>query len=174
MRRMMAVMFALVPLVAVLGLSGGPAAAASFNFSYVFGPGGPTPGTTVEGMLDGDISPTDPNLVENVVVTMVVVDGIAPFVPTSTSPDHNTVSFDGSHMDLEVEGLFNGLFAVLLFNLDGEAGLVTQFGIAFDSVFEPSRWELTPKVPTVPTMPGAMLFVLGGLIVASRPRWPQR
>ncbi len=47
------------------------------------------------------------------------------------------------------------------------AGLVTQFGIAFDSVFEPSRWELTPKVPTVPTMPGAMLFVLGGLIVAS-------
>ena len=148
MRRMMAVVFALVPLVAVLGLSGGPAAAASFNFSYVF-----DTGTTVDGMLEGDISPTDPNLVENVVVTMVVIDGgvVSPFVPTSTSPDRNTVSFDGSHMDLEVEGLFSELFAVLFFNLNGQAGISAVVGIVFDPVFEPSRWELTPAATAVPS-----------------------
>jgi hypothetical protein len=137
----------LVPLVAVLGFSVGPAAAASFNFSYVF-----DTGTTVDGMLEGDISPTDPNLVENVVVTMVVIDEgvVAPFVPTSTSPDHNAVSFNGSHMDLEVEGLFDGLFAVIFFNLDGQAGISAQQGIVFE-VFEPSRWELTPAATAVPS-----------------------
>ena len=140
MRRMMAVVFALVPLVAVLGLSVGPAAAASFNFSYDFGVG---LGNTVEGMLDGDISPTDPNVVENVVVTMVVIDGgvVSPFTVTLTLPDHNTVSFDGSQMDLLVEGIFNGSFIVL--ELDESAGLICACGIVIEA-FEPSRWELTP------------------------------
>ena len=148
MRRMMAVVFALVPLVAVLGLSVGPAAAASFNFSYVFGVG---LGNTVEGMLDGDISPTDPNVVENVVVTMVVIDGgvVSPFTVTSTLPDHNTVSFDGSQMDLEVEGIYLGLFAFL--DLDDQAGLFSSFGIVTDLVFEPGRWELTPAATAVPS-----------------------
>ena len=146
MRRMMAVVFALVSLVAVLGLSVGPAAAASFNFSYVFGAG-----TTVEGMLDGDISPADPNVVGNVVVTMVAIDGggVSPFTVTSTLPDHNTVSFDGSQMDLAVEGIYLGLFAFL--DLDDQAGLFSPFGIVTDLVFEPSRWELTPAATAVPS-----------------------
>ena len=145
MRRMMAVVFVLVPLVAVLGLSVGPAAAASFNFSYVFGAG-----TTVEGMLDGDISPTDPNVVENVVVTMVVIDGgvVSPFTVTSTLPDHNTASFDGSQMDLTVEGIFSESFIVLV--LDDGAGLICTCGYVTEA-FEPSRWELTPAATAVPS-----------------------
>jgi hypothetical protein len=92
---------------------------------------------------------------------------------TATLPDHNTVSFDGSQMDLRVEGIFSGAFIVLSFE-NGQAGLSSPVGNVVDLVFEPSRWELTPTAPTVPTMPSVMLFVLGGLIVASRFRWPQR
>lgn len=167
--------------VTMSGLWALPASAAFFDFAYVFGPDSPYPGTTVEGLLEGDLSATDPNLIENVVVTSVVVDGgaVATFEPTSTSPDHDTVSFDGSEMDLEVEGVFNGLFAVLLFDTDhvpptSQAVLGTAFGTVFDAVFEPARWELAPSPPTVPAVPGTMLFVLGGLIVVTRSRWPRR
>lgn len=157
-----------VPLIALFVFPPSPAVAASFDFSYVFGDG-----TTVEGVLDGDVSPTDPNLVENVEVTVVVVDGgaVSPFTVLSTPPDHDAVSFDGSQMDLQVEGLFLGLFAVLSFSPDGQAALVSQFGSTVDLILEPSRWELTPSGPSVPTLPGAMVFVLVGVILASSGRW---
>ena len=76
-------------------------------------------------------------------VTTVVVDEglVSPFTVTSTLPDHNTVSFDGSQMDLTVEGIFLGLFIVL--DLDDGAGLICACGIVTEA-FEPSRWELTP------------------------------
>ena len=67
-------------------------------------------GTIVQGTLDGD-SAVDPNLVENVEVTTGSFNGVVPWLdPIHTAPDEtfaffpnsNTVSFDGSGMDLAV------------------------------------------------------------------------
>ena len=176
MRRMMTLRMALAPLAAALGLSAGPAAAASFGFSYVF-----ETGDSVDGMLDGDVSATDPNLVENAKVTMLVINGVTPFVGDIVTapdlsfaffPDSDTVSFDGSDVDLAVFGTveFPGP-VLLLLDSDGpnSSGLFSTLGSVSELVFEPSRWTLTPKAP-IPEPGAATLFGLGGLIVASRTR----
>ena len=171
------VVFALARLVAVLGLSVGPAAAASFNFSYTF-----EDGTIVLGTLDGDISVTDANLVENVVVTTASLNGIVPFLdpiltapdePLASFPDSDTVSFDGSGMDLAVFAS-TATTRALLFTITAEgqvsAELSSLVGLVTDPVYEPSRWALTP----VPEPDTGMLVGLGGLLMAWRARRPQR
>lgn len=172
-----------------------PAQAATFNFSYTFGPYNDIPaGSLLSGVLEGDLQP-DGNTVTNIsrlsatfrfanASSVSVFDGLYPNLLPALG--RNVITLDGSKVTLfgwNSELGVNDFSEYLGFGLtwptnpNGFPGSASVFFVEtfVDEPFDPSRWSATlvtdsARVPEPGSLIALALFSTGCLMTGIRAR----